>query len=439
MPLSSSLEREQWTLQRLNSSGDESESSSAEDSGIMRSHSPTSSCWSMDSVDDEVYLEYLFSQGLADSCGLENKTSSVSNSNPSHSSGSDCAKTSTGVTGTSQQENEFCEAFANNLNKELFDYIASATEDDISMCDFDDLLKAESEEGCDLVVLGVGLQHLSGQNHTTQTPPPPPPQPQQQQQPYLHHQQQQQQHIHQVHHLQTVAKHNAMYLVPHNNNNGSPPHTGLTLQQRLQANHQQAVPAMGMANHPINAGLQSLDGLNHHPVNYSHHTVNNNHMKSPLINGHTYGANMNYMDPKYLQSQGGHSPDGPRAGMTIASPQSALQGNGMGIKTGFTAGRLLSTKSGERAEDKVHYCTYPGCNKVYSKSSHLKAHLRRHTGEKPFACTWPGCGWRFSRSDELARHKRSHSGIKPYQCKLCEKRFSRSDHLAKHLKVHRKR
>ncbi|KAI4871958.1 hypothetical protein NFI96_021265 [Prochilodus magdalenae] len=85
---------------------------------------------------------------------------------------------------------------------------------------------------------------------------------------------------------------------------------------------------------------------------------------------------------------------------------------------------------------KQHVCHIAGCGKVYGKTSHLRAHLRWHSGERPFVCNWMFCGKRFTRSDELQRHRRTHTGEKKFVCPQCSKRFMRSDHLAKHIKTH---
>ncbi|KAJ4937686.1 hypothetical protein JOQ06_002318 [Pogonophryne albipinna] len=147
-------------------------------------------------------------------------------------------------------------------------------------------------------------------------------------------------------------------------------------------------------------------------------------------------------------------------------------------------GKRSRGRTEQESPQKKHKCHYSGCEKVYGKSSHLKAHLRTHTdcgrprhtgvwpsacneeyfvespgkegiiissvrhgnislplpvrvsGERPFPCTWPDCSKKFARSDELARHYRTHTGEKKFGCPLCDKRFMRSDHLMKHARRH---
>eukprot|EP00042_Codosiga_hollandica_P059275 m.909704 g.909704 ORF g.909704 m.909704 type:complete len:429 (+) comp60108_c0_seq66:2805-4091(+) len=164
---------------------------------------------------------------------------------------------------------------------------------------------------------------------------------------------------------------------------------------------------------------------------------------SPMMTGPMFMQSPPAQDPRAMGQSDPHSAFDEDVKMfTLAPPPQGKHPRGAPLPN-FTTPDAFSqheTSSDEGDDDpakpRPFVCTHDGCQKSYIKSSHLKAHIRTHTGERPFKCTFESCPWRFSRSDELTRHLRKHTGAKPYPCNLCGRPFSRSDHLAAHLRTH---
>lgn len=84
-------------------------------------------------------------------------------------------------------------------------------------------------------------------------------------------------------------------------------------------------------------------------------------------------------------------------------------------------------------KDKKHW-KCPHCDKYFSQSGNLKAHINTHTGYKPYTCNL--CQRSFAQKSNLNYHmKASHDPQRPFKCNACDRAFSTMDQMVLHLKT----
>lgn len=74
------------------------------------------------------------------------------------------------------------------------------------------------------------------------------------------------------------------------------------------------------------------------------------------------------------------------------------------------------------------------CGKSFNQKATLKDHSLLHSGEKPYVCSI--CGLAFTFSAALRRHNWSHSAKKPFECDVCNAKFIAKYDLKRHMKSH---
>ncbi|XP_053771638.1 zinc finger protein 154 isoform X2 [Desmodus rotundus] len=88
----------------------------------------------------------------------------------------------------------------------------------------------------------------------------------------------------------------------------------------------------------------------------------------------------------------------------------------------------------QRIHTRVRPYGYSECGKSFNQKSRLTFHQRVHTEESPHQ--YNECGKSFKQSSSISFHRKVHTAQRPIECSECSKSFSCKSNLIKHLRVH---
>ncbi|KZT27642.1 hypothetical protein NEOLEDRAFT_1060220 [Neolentinus lepideus HHB14362 ss-1] len=97
---------------------------------------------------------------------------------------------------------------------------------------------------------------------------------------------------------------------------------------------------------------------------------------------------------------------GPRTRIAppVPVPNLTKRSRGRHVPVGAAGPERDRSRSG-----RLYMCKVQDCGKCFNRGEHLKRHIRSiHTHDKPFQCTYPSCEKFFSRHDNLLQHQKIH-------------------------------